>query len=298
MNQSTKDTKGSLYAILSGFLYGFIGYFGISALNDNLSITTMLFWRFAISTLVIGILLFYKGQKIQINVKETIKAFIYGALFYGGSSITYFMASDYIGTGLSMVIVFTYPVFVLLSNAIFDKHKITKLYYISVSIIMIGIVLLVNNEDMHFDFYGAFLAFVCAMTYAAYVISSKKQMTNMDPLSSSFVVSLSNAVVFFIITKIDNTFMIPTNMGAWINVTGVGLICTALPILFLLEAMKYITSDKASLLSVLEPVCVVVIGVYLLGETLSLSQIIGIILILGAAISVQFEKSTTKLVSQ
>jgi drug/metabolite transporter (DMT)-like permease len=290
MSQITKDTKGSLYAIVSGFLYGFIGYFGIRALNDNFSITTMLFWRFFVSTLVIGSLLFYNRKEIQANISEVIKAFIYGALFYGGSAITYFMASDYIGTGLSMVIVFTYPIFVLLSNAIFDNHKITKLYYISVSIIMIGMILLVSTEDMHFNFYGAFLALICALTYAGYVFLSKKQMTRLDPLTSSLIVSLANTIVFFIMAKSSNTFSIPTNLNSWINVIAIGLICTALPILFLLESMKYISSEKASLLSVLEPICVVVIGVYLLNEHLFFIQIIGIILILGAALLVQLEK--------
>ena len=297
MSQITKDTKGSVYAILSGFLYGFIGYFGISALNDDLSITNMLFWRFAVSTAVIGALLIYKRHQIQVNLSEIIKAFLFGALFYGGSAITYFMASDYIGTGLSMVIVFTYPIFVLLSNAIFDGHKITNLYYISVTIIMIGTIMLVNGEDMHFDYYGVFLALACAVTYAAYVVLSKKQMSHLDPLTSSFIVSFANCLLFFAMAIFDKTILIPSNLSTWLDVAGVGLICTALPILFLLEAMKYISSEKASLLSVLEPVCVVVIGVHLLHESLSLIQIAGSVLILGSAVLVQFEKLSKQITS-
>ena len=63
-----------------------------------------------------------------------------------------------------------------------------------------------------------------------------------------------------------------------------------MPILFLLEAMKHISSDKASLLSVLEPVCVVIIGMLLLDETLTALQVVGIIAVLGGALLVQFEK--------
>ncbi|HGF0879602.1 TPA: EamA/RhaT family transporter, partial [Legionella pneumophila] len=46
---NSQEQRGSFYAILSGFLYGFIGYFGISAIHGDLSASNMLFWRFLIS---------------------------------------------------------------------------------------------------------------------------------------------------------------------------------------------------------------------------------------------------------
>ena len=61
------------------------------------------------------------------------------------------------------------------------------------------------------------------------------------------------------------------------------LISTALPILLLLEAMKYISSTKASILSVLEPLFVVIFGVILLDEQISLAEGCGVVIVLAGA---------------
>ncbi|MFX7739630.1 DMT family transporter, partial [Acinetobacter baumannii] len=67
----------------------------------------------------------------------------------------------------------------------------------------------------------------------------------------------------------------------------------------LLEALKYISSTKASILSASEPISIVCFGVLLLGETLTLSQLIGIVTILGGSIlslmktNTSFQSSTT-----
>ena len=60
----SQEQRGSLYAIVSGLLYGFIGYFGLSAMNGHLSASNMLFWRFLISSIIILIILIRLRPKL------------------------------------------------------------------------------------------------------------------------------------------------------------------------------------------------------------------------------------------
>jgi drug/metabolite transporter (DMT)-like permease len=71
------------------------------------------------------------------------------------------------------------------------------------------------------------------------------------------------------------------------------IICTALPILLLLKGLKYISSEKAAIVSVLEPVFVLLSGIILLGETVSVMQIFGTIIILSGAVITLFSKNST-----
>ena len=290
MIKISNDTKGSLYAITSGVLYGLLGYFGVTIMQAHFSLSNMLFWRFIISSLVIAALLVPQISNIKANYRAIFRAFICGAVFYSSSSATYFWASDYIGTGLSMVIFFTYPIIVVLSSWFFNKHKITKIYYVSISTIMLGMLLLIDRAQIKFDLYGILLATISSLTYAAYIIISKKQMSELDPLASSFMVSIGNCFTFLTISILTKSFVIPIGTNVWINILGIGIICTALPILFLLEGMKYISSRKASMFSVSEPVCVMIAGIILLKEQLTLLQLIGVITILTGALIVQFDK--------
>jgi drug/metabolite transporter (DMT)-like permease len=89
-----------------------------------------------------------------------------------------------------------------------------------------------------------------------------------------------------------HTFTVPTTITAWANVLAIGIIATAIPIQLLLDGLKFISSVKASILSVLEPVMVVVMGLAFLGESISSMQVIGIITVLTGAILIQFERPT------
>jgi len=81
----------------------------------------------------------------------------------------------------------------------------------------------------------------------------------------------------------DASISIPYEISTWVNIFGMAFISTTLPILLLLEAMKYISSTKASILSVLEPVFVVIFGIILLDEQINLTQGFGVVIVLAGA---------------
>ena len=102
---------------------------------------------------------------------------------------------------------------------------------------------------------------------------------------------LGNSLIFFIISCITKSFFIPTTLHAWSYIIAIGIIATAVPIQLLLDGIKHISSIKASILSVLEPVVTLLVGVALLSESISATQAIGVLTVLLGAILIQFERS-------
>src|SRR5690242_6338930 len=101
------ETKGVIYAVLSGILYGLLGYFGISIMNEDFSVSNMSFWRFFISSLVIAIIAVPSMiTKFNYKMRDILLMLSVGAAFYYAGSAVYFIASQSIGTGLAMVIFF------------------------------------------------------------------------------------------------------------------------------------------------------------------------------------------------
>lgn len=157
-----QEYRGSLYAILSGFLYGFIGYFGLSAINGNLSASTMLFWRFLISSMIILVFMLPQIKKTNDSYKNMFIAFFTGVFFYGISTWLYFLASYYIGSGLAMVIFFTYPVLIMLLNYFLYNQSIPKVYYLAIAVILIGMALMVDLNALSFNLWGILLGVASA----------------------------------------------------------------------------------------------------------------------------------------
>lgn len=279
---SSQETRGSLYAILSGFLYGFLGYFGLNAIHSNLSESTMLFWRFLISSLVILIILIPQFKTINDSFKSMFVAYSTGILFYGVSTLVYFYSSHYIGSGLAMVIFFTYPVIIMILNYFLYRQLIPGVYYIAALILLIGMALLVDFNAVTIDLRGLFLGVLSAFFYACYIVSSKNN--KISPQVSSFMVCLGCLTTSFVISCATGTFAVPNSLSVWLNLSGISIVATVIPILLMLSSLNYISSEKASMLSVLEPVFVVIFGVILLDEKLDVWNVLGICLVLSGAL--------------
>ncbi|MBT4880487.1 MAG: DMT family transporter [Alphaproteobacteria bacterium] len=281
-NSISPEHQGAAFAIISGLFYGLLGYFGMTIINANFSISNMLFWRFLVSSITLLLILLPKLKTIRERSGELLKTFVFGGLFYCLAAIIYFISSQYIGTGFAMVLFFTYPAIIILYNGLFCRASINKLYYIALFMIIVGMVLLVDMHEFKFDMVGIGAGVLAAVFYAGYIITSKK--ISLSPQTSSLMVSLSSALLCLVFAVGENSFSIPTTAYLWFNIIAVGTICTAFPILFLLEGLKRISAEKGSILSVLEPIFVVIFGVILLGEQINIAQTLGVIIILSGAL--------------
>lgn len=287
----TKRHKGELYAISSGICYGLVGFFGMSLIQSGLSVSNMLFWRFLISALIVFIIIPIKHKFILQPYLDNLRMLFYGIFFHGTSTVAYFISSKYLGTGMAMVILFTYPVFVILINLVLYKTILNRIYYLIFFILIGGIICLVDLHKFTFDFIGICIGILSAIFYACYILASKKH-TN-SPVVSTFMVSVGSLLTALIVSGIDSSLYIPGKLSIWLNILGMAFICTALPILLLLRGLRYISSEKASMLSILEPVFVVISGVCLLHEKINNLQLVGIIVILlGALLTLICDRSS------
>jgi drug/metabolite transporter (DMT)-like permease len=106
------------------------------------------------------------------------------------------------------------------------------------------------------------------------------------PKLAAFLVSLGSSICLLCYVLLKKEFMFP-KYDILIYVIAKAIICTALPVLFFLEGMKYISSSKASILSVLEPIFVAIFGVILLNEQMSFRQVLGVLVVLSTIIIIQ-----------
>ena len=117
-------------------------------MNADLSVTNMLFWRFFLAALFMLPIVVLQYKNIFSSFKENLKIVFYGMAFYSTSAIAYFIGSNYIGTGLTMVVFFIYPAIVMLFNCILYNAKISKMYYLAFSMIIIGVVFLADLQEL------------------------------------------------------------------------------------------------------------------------------------------------------
>ena len=284
--------KGYLFALVSALTYGMIPLFMIPLKKlDFFSVDTALFYRFLIAAiLILGYLVFYQKESVKINLKEGFVLSILG-LFYALSAEFLFIAYDFLSPGIASTIFFIYPIMVALILGIFFKEKITLATTISLVIVVVGVGVLSIKDNFEINYIGLFVSLLGALMYALYMIIVNKTKIKASGVKVSFYSMVFTSLFFLIKTLVlGNSVAIPS-LEIGIHLALFSLITTALSVVSLVYAIKYIGSTPTAIMGAVEPVVAVMISVGLFDETLTFSLIAGVIIIIsGVLIDVVFNK--------
>ena len=284
--------KGYLFALVSALTYGMIPLFMIPLKKlDFFSVDTALFYRFLIAAiLILGYLVFYQKESVKINLKEGFVLSVLG-LFYALSAEFLFIAYDFLSPGIASTIFFIYPIMVALILGIFFKEKITLATTISLVIVVVGVGILSIKDNFEINYIGLFVSLLGALMYALYMIIVNKTKIKASGVKVSFY-SMVFASLFFLVKTLvlGNSVAIPS-LKIGTHLALFALITTALSVVSLVYAIKYIGSTPTAIMGAVEPVVAVMISVGLFDETLTFSLIAGVIIIIsGVLIDVVFNK--------
>ena len=284
--------KGYLFALVSALTYGMIPLFMIPLKKWGFfSVDTALFYRFLIAAiLILGYLVFYQKESVKINLKEGFVLSVLG-LFYALSAEFLFIAYDFLSPGIASTIFFIYPIMVALILGIFFKEKITLATTISLVIVVVGVGVLSIKDNFEINYIGLFVSLLGALMYALYMIIVNKTKIKASGVKVSFY-SMVFASLFFLVKTLvlGNSVAIPS-LKIGTHLALFSLITTALSVVSLVYAIKYIGSTPTAIMGAVEPVVAVMISVGLFDETLTFSLIAGVIIIIsGVLIDVVFNK--------
>ncbi|KTC98860.1 integral membrane protein [Legionella geestiana] len=282
MGNITPRQKGILYATLSGVFFGLLGFYGVRVMQTGMSVFTMLFWRYLVASMCMMLVCMLSRDTSRAPPMELAKVFLWGVLFYSGSSIFYFLASQTLGTGLSMALLYTYPAMVMLAGLLF-QGRIPGLYSLLALLVMMpGLWALTLGGSFHITALGMVWGLLSALTYSLYVLISKDSPVN--PMLSTLMVSLGCLVTCLGGALVEGSFSMPQTAACWEYILILAIVCTSLPIVLLLKGLELLSPLEVSILSVLEPVFILFFGITLLHETLSLAQALGALLLIGGSL--------------
>ncbi len=279
----SKRHLGFIQIFLSGICFGFLGFYGKMAYKQKITPGELLALRYFISALITGFLILSTKPKslIKLSLKEILASLLLGILGYALFSSLFFLALTGLSASLTVLLLYTYPVLVTLFSKFFFNELIGKKGILALILVSIGLIGLVWGEwsvsDPKFLFYG----FGSAFFYALYILLSRKHLSHIEALPSSFYVQLGAGIILFVINfrkNLSRPFEIISQHPFMI--ISMSILCSLMAMTLFLAGLQKIKSQEASILSMTEPISGVIIAVILLGEKVQTVQILGGILIL------------------
>ncbi|MGG7097199.1 DMT family transporter [Clostridium sardiniense] len=294
-----KNYKGILFAILASVAFGLMPIFAKFAYINGSNPNTVLFFRFAIASLVLLVYLLCKNVSIKVTKNQFLLLFITGLIGYTITTQTLFMSYNYLGVGLATTLHFIYPAFVCILEYIFFKKKMSRNKLLSLIFAGIGVYALIAFENNTLSALGLFLALFSGIAYGINIIMlAMKQIKDIDNRVITMYITFGAAVGMFIYSLIDGSLITRVTMNLGVAYILIAVVSTILSMILLLKGIEMIGASSTSILGTFEPIVSIIMGILLFREELTFALIIGTILILISTIILARDKSGDETIEE
>lgn len=276
-----KDGNSQLMLIASMTIFGTLGIF---VRNIPVSSGELALYRAVLAALLIAAFLLLTKQRIPFSrIKKQVPLLLASGIAMGFNWIFLFEAYKYTTVSIATLSYYFAPVIVTIVCPIIFKEKLTGKQIVCFVMSTLGLVLIIGigNLSSGNDFVGILFGLGAAVLYAT-VILLNKFIKNVEALHRTFLQFLSAIVILTPYVIMTSGVTLETlNVIGWINLLMVGLIHTGVTYCMYFSSLKELPGQKTALLSYIDPLVAVLISVTVLGETMTLWQVLGGILILG-----------------
>lgn len=289
--------RGVGLALLSALGFSTLGIFASTLYAAGFSVPQTLAWRFTFAAAflwatILARTMLGRGPAttpgLGVSHRRRFGHLLLLALFgFTPQAGLYFLTVKLLAPGITSLLLYLYPAFVLLLSAIFLRHAPTRGQLAALALSFLGCVTTFFAPGTY-PIAGLLLGVLVALSYGAYLVAGEKILAGYDPIFSTAVIMTVACAVYWGIVAISGTAVrSPASFAEWGGVACIALVATVLPITTLFAAIKRLGAADVSLVSTIEPVCTVLFSALLLGERVTPNRVIGGLFIVGGVIALQ-----------
>lgn len=275
--------KGYILGSIAAASYGMNPLFALPLYKAGMDPDSVLFFRYLFAIPLLGIMIKARGRSFKIQRKETFPLIIMG-LFVALSSLTLFLSYNYMAAGIASTLLFVYPIMVALIMAMVFKEKLALQTIVCMLLALGGIGLLYKSEDgSTLSLIGTLLVFASSLSYAIYIVGiNQTSLKNVATLKVTFYVLLFGLSLFVARLLYSGVLNTPDQWYLWANLLALAVFPTAISFLCTTGAIQYIGSTPTAILGALEPVTAIFFGIAVFGESLTVRESFGLVMIIVA----------------
>ncbi|MBL7473775.1 DMT family transporter [Robertkochia sediminum] len=245
-----------------------------------------IWYRALLATLVIGGFSWFKGYSFKIDNKKDRWIVVLGGLFFGIHWVTYFYALQYSSVAIGMLSIYTYPVLTSMLEPLILKTPFKKIHLLLGAMVLGGIWLLVPEFDLENKFFIAILFGLCsALFYALRNIILKPQVKKYN---GSVLMTWQLAVMAIALFPVAGKASVTTFTENFYPILALAVITTSIGHTLLLMTFRYFSVTAASIMSSVQPVYGILLGMLFLGEIPGGNTILGGAVIILAVVAESF----------
>ncbi len=243
---------------------------------EKQGVNSFLFTRFLVA--VLAMLAIQPSVLRRISPEILRKGFIAG-LFLGAGYVLQTLGLARAGAAITGFITGLYVVATPLIAALILKVRITRFTWACVALATAGLALL-SLKGWSLG-YGEFLVFLCAIAFAAHIVTLSRWSNGLDVYALT-IVQLTTCALMTGALSLTEGFDLPVNTGGWLVVFYTAIICTALAFIVQTWSQAHMSATKVAVILTMEVVFAALFAVLFGGESLTLKALFGGVMVLTA----------------
>ena len=196
-------------------------------------------------SMIAGVLLWVYLRKPRFTFS---KAQLAGALFYALTVILFVLANKLTSAANAILLQYTGPIHVALFSWMFLKEKVTKIDWLAIIAVIVGMCLFFMDDISTDGMLGNIVAILAGMAFAGLAISLRMQKDE-SPLESILLGNIVTGLFGFAWLY----QAMPMNQDSMIGLLLLGIVQLGIPYILYAKAIQHVTALESILIPVLEP---------------------------------------------
>lgn len=279
--------KNKIKFLAAMLIFGSIGIF---VRHIPLPASQIVFMRCILGGFLLFLLGLFKGKfsaESRSALKGKGKIMVLAGTALGLNWLFLYEAYQYTSVSLATVLYYLAPIFVVILSPFVLKEKLNlrKIIAIAMAASGLGLIIGISGEGM-LSHRGIIYGLLSAVFYATLMLLNQKLKT-VDGLLNTIVQVGIAAVIMFVYVMVTFDGFHP--IGA-VGIASLIILCvvhTSIACYFYFSSVNRLKGQEVAVLSYLDPASALVFSFVFLGEVLSVSQWIGVALIIGSTVLVE-----------
>lgn len=286
MKKSNSASRGILLVLVATLLLAIRSVLVKLAFLENVPVMTLFYYRFVFTVpLLIGFAYIQKrGEFLQRILEKRVFFGCVAAGFFGYylATLMDFTSLSLIDASVNRLILYSFPIYVLVFSAVLERRWPAGRDVVIFGLVQVGLFFVVGGVEWTLgrdDWLGALLAWGAAVSYSVYILINQqlgKQIGSV--LFTTYAVCFSFLFIsghFWLTPGANSVALTALSAKAIVIIMVMAVFCTFLPLLLISEGIKRIGATRFSLINSSGPMMTIGIAASVLGETLSVIQMIG-----------------------
>jgi drug/metabolite transporter (DMT)-like permease len=297
-SRPVRTGRGTVLVVFASLSFGTSGPLAKPVMDAGMTPQEVASIRIGLAALVLlAVVALWRPALLRVHRSHWRLLAAYGLIGVAGVQLLYFAGVTRIPIGVAMLLEFTSPILVALWVRFVRRTILRARMWAGTVLAMVGLTMVVQVwQGLRLDALGLLAGIGAALCAAAYFLIGEHGASTLEPLGLVTWGMVVGAVAIFVLAPPwslpFDMFGAPATIGGrqvpvWVLLVACAVVSTALAYLLSISALRDLPANVASVLALIEPVVATGLAWLLLGQALTVVQLVGAAVLLTGATVVQ-----------